>query len=91
MPLFVSFLKKILFYHNGRGYQENPGRKLPASLSADYRLRIRDNWDTHQNIRGEIRDGPINITISGKLGSDARPYQESDVEKALERIKNEKK
>ena len=33
----------------------------------------------------------INITISGKLGSDAKPYQEKDVKKALERIKNEKK
>ena len=33
----------------------------------------------------------INITVSGKLNSDAKPYQEKDVEKALERIKNEKK
>ena len=29
----------------------------------------------------------INITISGKLNSDAKPYQEKDVKKALERIK----
>ena len=28
-----------------------------------------------------------NITISGKLSSDAKPYQEKDVKKALERIK----
>jgi predicted RNA binding protein YcfA (HicA-like mRNA interferase family) len=33
----------------------------------------------------------VNITISGKPGNDAKPYQESDVEKALERIKDEKK
>ena len=33
----------------------------------------------------------INITVSGKLNSDAKPYQEKDVKKALERIKNEKK
>ena len=33
----------------------------------------------------------INITISGKLNSDAKPYQEKDVKKALERIRNEKK
>lgn len=33
----------------------------------------------------------INITISGKLNSDAKPYQEKDVKTALERIKNEKK
>ena len=28
----------------------------------------------------------INITISGKLNSDAKPYQEKDVKKALERV-----
>jgi predicted RNA binding protein YcfA (HicA-like mRNA interferase family) len=33
----------------------------------------------------------VNITISGKLGGDAKPYQVKDVKKALERIKNEKK
>jgi predicted RNA binding protein YcfA (HicA-like mRNA interferase family) len=33
----------------------------------------------------------VNITISGKPGSDAKPYQEDDVKKALERIKYEKK
>jgi len=33
----------------------------------------------------------VNITISGKPGSDAKPYQEADVERALERIKDEKK
>lgn len=33
----------------------------------------------------------VNITISGKPGSDAKPYQEADVKKALERIKYEKK
>ncbi|MDY6954616.1 MAG: type II toxin-antitoxin system HicA family toxin [Thermodesulfobacteriota bacterium] len=29
----------------------------------------------------------VNITISGKLNSDARPYQEKDVNRALERVK----
>jgi len=29
----------------------------------------------------------INITISGKLNSDAKPYQERDVKRALERIR----
>ena len=29
----------------------------------------------------------INITVSGKLNSDSKPYQEKDVKKALERIK----
>ena len=29
----------------------------------------------------------INITISGNLNSDAKPYQEKDVKKALERLK----
>jgi len=33
----------------------------------------------------------MNITISGKPGNNAKPYQEVDVKKALERIKNEKK
>ncbi len=29
----------------------------------------------------------INVTISGKLNSDAKPYQEKDVKKALGRVK----
>jgi predicted RNA binding protein YcfA (HicA-like mRNA interferase family) len=33
----------------------------------------------------------INITISGKPGSDAKPYQEADVKQALERIKKDEK
>jgi len=33
----------------------------------------------------------VNITITGKPGSDAKAYQEVDVKKALKRIKNEKK
>jgi len=33
----------------------------------------------------------VTITISGKPGNDAKPYQEADVKKALERIKDEKK
>jgi len=33
----------------------------------------------------------INITISGKLGSDAKRYQERDVKKAIERVLNEEK
>ncbi len=33
----------------------------------------------------------INITISGKLGSDAKRYQEGDVKKAIERVLNEAK
>ena len=43
---------------------------------------------SHRNYK---HPGGINITISGKLNSDAKPYQEIDVKKALERIKNEKK
>jgi predicted RNA binding protein YcfA (HicA-like mRNA interferase family) len=33
----------------------------------------------------------VNVTISGKLNNDAKLYQEDDVKKALERIKDEKK
>jgi predicted RNA binding protein YcfA (HicA-like mRNA interferase family) len=33
----------------------------------------------------------VNITISGNPGSDAKPYQENDVKKALERIKKDEK
>ena len=33
----------------------------------------------------------VNITISGKLGNDAKLYQEKDIKEALERLKNEKK
>lgn len=33
----------------------------------------------------------VNVTISGTLNSDAKPYQERDVKKALERILNEEK
>jgi len=29
----------------------------------------------------------FNVTISGKLNSDAKPYQEKDVKKALGRVK----
>lgn len=29
----------------------------------------------------------INVTISGKLSGDAKPYQENDVKNALKRIK----
>jgi predicted RNA binding protein YcfA (HicA-like mRNA interferase family) len=43
---------------------------------------------SHRNYR---HPEGVNITISGKPGSDAKPYQEVDVKKALERIKNEKK
>jgi predicted RNA binding protein YcfA (HicA-like mRNA interferase family) len=43
---------------------------------------------SHRNYR---HPEGVNITISGKLGSDAKPYQEVDVKKALERIKDEKK
>ncbi|MGD9161672.1 MAG: type II toxin-antitoxin system HicA family toxin [Desulfobacteraceae bacterium] len=39
---------------------------------------------SHRNYKHP--DG-INITISGKLSSDAQSYQEKDVKKALERIK----
>ena len=51
-------------------------------------FKNRGGRGSHRNYR---HPKGVNITISGKLGSDARPYQESDVEKALERIKNEKK
>ena len=39
---------------------------------------------SHRNLK---HPEGINITISGKLNSDAKPYQEKDVIKALERIK----
>lgn len=34
--------------------------------------------------------GTVNVTISGKTGADAKHYQEKQVEKAIERSKNEK-
>lgn len=43
---------------------------------------------SHRNYR---HPKGVNLTISGKLGGDAKPYQEEDVKKALKRIKNEKK
>ena len=39
---------------------------------------------SHRNYKHPVG---VNITISGKLNSDAKPYQEKDVKKALERIK----
>jgi predicted RNA binding protein YcfA (HicA-like mRNA interferase family) len=39
---------------------------------------------SHRNYR---HPKGINITISGKLGSDAKPYQEIDVKKGIERAK----
>jgi predicted RNA binding protein YcfA (HicA-like mRNA interferase family) len=43
---------------------------------------------SHRNFK---HPAGINITISGKLGSDAKPYQEQDVKKALERTSNAEK
>jgi len=37
--------------------------------------------------RNYMHSGGVTITVSGKLGDDAKPYQESDVEKAIERVK----
>lgn len=34
--------------------------------------------------------GSVDITVSGKAGADAKRYQETQVEKAIERSKNEK-
>jgi predicted RNA binding protein YcfA (HicA-like mRNA interferase family) len=43
---------------------------------------------SHRNYR---HPEGVNITISGNLNNDAKPYQEKDVKKALQGIKNEKK
>lgn len=43
---------------------------------------------SHRNL---IHDQGIRITISGKLGSDAKRYQERAVEEAIRRVKDEKK
>ena len=34
--------------------------------------------------------GAVNVTVSGKTGADAKHYQEKQVEKAIQRSKNEK-
>ena len=41
---------------------------------------------SHRNYR---HPSGVKITISGKLGDDAKKYQERDVEKALKEAKNE--
>lgn len=51
-------------------------------------FRYRGGKGGHRNYKHPLG---INITISGKLGSDAKPYQERDVKKAIERAIHEEK
>jgi len=51
-------------------------------------FKNRGGRGSHRNFR---HPKGVNITISGKLSSDAKPYQEIDVKEALKRIRNEKK
>ena len=51
-------------------------------------FKNRGGKGSHRNYK---HPGGINITISGKLGSDAKRYQERDVKKAIERVLNEEK
>ena len=51
-------------------------------------FKNRGGKGSHRNLK---HPKGINITISGKLGSDVKAYQERDVEKALERVSNEEK
>jgi len=62
-------------------------RKLIKQLeSAGFKYR--GGKGGHRNYKHPLG---INITISGKLNSDAKPYQERDVKKAIERAINEEK
>ncbi|KPK30291.1 MAG: hypothetical protein AMK69_03780 [Nitrospira bacterium SG8_3] len=51
-------------------------------------FKYRGGKGSHRNYKHHLG---INITISGKLGSDAKPYQERDVKKAIERAIHEEK
>ena len=51
-------------------------------------FKYRGGKGSHRNYK---HPSGINITISGKLGSDAKRYQERDVKKAIERVLNEEK
>ena len=51
-------------------------------------FKNRGGKGSHRNYK---HPSGINITISGKLGSDAKRYQERDVKKAIERVLNEEK
>ena len=62
-------------------------RKLIKRLESTG-FKYRGGKGGHRNYRHPLG---INITISGKLNSDAKPYQERDVKKAIERAINEEK
>ncbi len=51
-------------------------------------FKNRGGKGSHRNYK---HPNGINITISGKLGSDAKRYQERDVKTAIERVLNEEK
>jgi predicted RNA binding protein YcfA (HicA-like mRNA interferase family) len=51
-------------------------------------FKDRGGKGSHRNYK---HPSGINITISGKLSSDAKRYQERDVRKAIERVLNEEK
>ena len=48
----------------------------------------RGGKDSHRNL---VHEKGIRITISGKLGGDAKRYQEQAVEDAIRKVKDEKK
>ncbi len=43
---------------------------------------------SHRNFKHPVG---VRITVSGNPGDDAKPYQERDVEKALEEVRSENK
>jgi predicted RNA binding protein YcfA (HicA-like mRNA interferase family) len=55
------------------------------SLLGKEGFQNRGGKGSHRN----FSKGRVNITVSGKTGADAKRYQEAQVEKAIERSKNE--
>lgn len=71
-------------------------RMRPRSRSRAGRGVGRNQWQKHPAAQhdpagvrkfGQYRGA---VTLSGKLGSDAKPYQEKQVRRAIEEAKNEK-
>jgi len=57
-------------------------RELIAALE-QYQFKNRGGKGSHRNYQ---HASGVNITISGNLGDDAKPYQEKELEKALRKI-----
>ena len=72
-----------LFPPFSTSYQIKSVRFFPCNLSTLF--ADRGGKGSHRNFKHE---SGVKITISGRPGDDAKPYQEKDVKKAIEESKS---